>query len=88
MLRWQGCLDGGAVVSWAEAGCRQRGVPHADAAPPLAVRGPRGVACVATALPRALLYDLEAEEEGDDEGEEEEDEGAEEDGSAAMPEDC
>lgn len=77
------------MVSWADAGCRQRGIPHADAAPPLAVSGPRGVACVATVLPRALLYDLEAEEEGDDEdGEEEENEGADEDGSAAMPEDC
>ena len=90
VLRWQGCLDGGAVVGWADAGCGQRGIPHAGAAQPLAVSGPRGVACVATALPRALLYDLEAEEEGDDEeeGEEEEDEGLELDGSAAMPEDC
>jgi hypothetical protein len=39
--------------------------------PPLAVSGPRGVACVATALPRALLYDLEAEDEGEEEDEEE-----------------
>lgn len=72
----QGCIEGGAVVSWAEAGCRQRPVPHADVAPPLAVSGPRGVACVATALPRAVLYDLEAEEEGEEEEEEGEDDSA------------
>lgn len=91
----QGCLDAGAAVSLADAGCRQRGIPHGDAAPPLAVSGPRGVASVATALPRALLYDLEAEDEGEEDEEEDEEGlkeireggGNEDDGSAAMPED-
>lgn len=45
--------------------------------------------CVATALPRALLYDLEAEDEEDDDQEDDDQEDELEDGGdVAMPEDA
>ncbi len=54
----------------AKAGCRQRMCPHSDIVAPLAVSGPRGVAAIMTTLPRAVLYDLEPEDEADEEEEE------------------
>ena len=49
-------------------GARWRALGYATAAAPLAVSGPRGVACVVAGVQRALLVDLEEDEEaGDDE---------------------
>jgi len=55
---------------------RQRKLPYPTVLPPLAVSGPRGVACVFAGVQRALLFDLEddeAAEEDEDDVDEEED---------------
>ncbi|KAK9841963.1 hypothetical protein WJX81_001494 [Elliptochloris bilobata] len=50
-------------------GARWRALGYAAAEAPLAVSGPRGVACVLAGLQRALFLDLEEDEEGGDEDE-------------------
>ncbi|EIE25305.1 hypothetical protein COCSUDRAFT_46664 [Coccomyxa subellipsoidea C-169] len=48
----------------------KRGLGHAQAAAPLAVSGPRGVACAPVGLQRIVLLDLEEEEDDEAEGSE------------------
>ena len=42
---------------------RQRSSPYSQVQAPLAVSGPRGVACVASGKQRAVIYDLVEDEE-------------------------
>ena len=73
----QVCLDQKAVTALEHVQSRQRMLPYPTVLPPLAVSGPRGVACVFAGVQRALLFDLEddeaAEEEDEDDIDEEED---------------
>lgn len=64
-------LDQGCFASVEDIGASWRACPYPTASAPLAVSGPRGVACVFAGLQRVLLYDLEDTEESDDEEEEE-----------------
>ena len=41
-------------------------LPYPTVLPPLAVSGPRGIACVFSGVQRALLFDLEEDEAGED----------------------
>jgi anaphase-promoting complex subunit 4 len=59
---------GGALALPAGAP-RRRPLPHAHAAPPLAVSAPRGVAFALAGAARALLFDLEEDEEDEEEEE-------------------
>lgn len=68
-------LDRGCCASVEYTGASSRLCAYPTASAPLAVSGPRGVACVFAGLQRVLLYDLEDNE--DSEGDEE-DEGSEE----------
>lgn len=74
-------LDEGCAVSSGDLGCACRACPYPTASAPLAVSGPRGVACVFSGLQRVLLYDLEETEESD----EEEDERGQLSGGRARP---
>jgi hypothetical protein len=67
------------------AGARARPLGYAAAAAPLAVSGPRGVACVVAGVQRALLLDLEEDEEVGDGGNDDADDDDNE--AAALDED-
>eukprot|EP00250_Pteridium_aquilinum_P014515 c22036_g1_i2 orf=98-2485(+) len=60
------CLSTGAVVDIHLKDGRGRTLSYADAVPPLAVSASRGLACVFAGQRRALLYDLEEDEDGED----------------------
>ncbi|GAB4814517.1 hypothetical protein N2152v2_001563 [Parachlorella kessleri] len=60
--------------------CRQRSLPYPSVHPPLAVSAPRGVACVLVGTQRAMLLDLEEDEEAQGQQEEEEEEARKEAG--------
>ena len=62
-------LDAGCSASLEGTGCPRRACPYPTAFAPLAVSGPRGVACVFSGNQRVLLYDLEEAEESDEEEE-------------------
>jgi hypothetical protein len=67
------------------AGARARPLGYAAAAAPLAVSGPRGVACVVAGVQRALLLDLEEDvDAADGGGHDDNDDGDE---AAALDED-
>ena len=74
----QVCLEQQAVVALDSVESRHRVLPYPTVLPPLAVSGPRGVACVFSGVQRALLFDLEEDEGG------EEDEQMDEDGEHDM----
>lgn len=58
-------LDQGCSISMEDLGASARACPYPTASAPLAVSGPRGVACVFSGLQRVLIFDLE-EHEGSD----------------------
>lgn len=60
------CLSTGAVVDIGLKDGRARALSYSDAVPPLAVSASRGLACVFAGQRRALLYDLEEDEDGED----------------------
>lgn len=60
------CLSTGAVVDIGLRDGRARLLSYSDAVSPLAVSASRGLACVFAGQRRALLYDLEEDEDGED----------------------
>ena len=58
----QACFKQGAVSDLPEE-ARQRSSPYNQVQAPLAVSGPRGVACVPSGKQRAVIYDLVEDEE-------------------------
>ena len=70
----QVCLDQHAVIALESVQSRQRMLPYPTVLPPMAVSGPRGVACVFAGVQRALLLDLEDDEAAEDEEDTDEEE--------------
>ncbi|MCO5558683.1 hypothetical protein L7F22_012269 [Adiantum nelumboides] len=60
------CLTNGAVAHVSLRDGRARTLSYGDVVPPLAVSASRGLACVFAGQRRALLYDLEEDEDGQD----------------------
>ncbi|KAI5060175.1 hypothetical protein GOP47_0024595 [Adiantum capillus-veneris] len=60
------CLSNGAVSHISLRDGRARILSYGDVVPPLAVSASRGLACVFAGQRRALLYDLEEDEDGQD----------------------
>ena len=58
----QACFKQGAVCDLPDE-ARQRSNSYSQVQAPLAVSGPRGVACVASGKQRAVIYDLVEDEE-------------------------
>lgn len=78
----QVCYQQGAVVQLAPGpGVRGRRLAYSRVQPPLAVSGPRGVACVFSSLARAAVLDLQEDEGSEGPGDGEEDVMASDDGS-------
>lgn len=64
-------LDEGCSASAEDVGAASRACPYPTVSAPLAVSGPRGVACVFAGQQRVLVFDLEEHEGSDgDEGDE------------------
>jgi hypothetical protein len=77
----QVCSALGAVAESSHIdGARCRHLSYPISRRPFAVSGPRGVACVLTATQRAVLYDLEENEEDDEMGAADEEDDGEEGG--------